>query len=49
MWSTMDLGNRGVFMELGKSETDWESTRALRCTNWSEFREKTKNKEEKKM
>ena len=23
MWPAMDLGNRGVFMELGKSETNW--------------------------
>ena len=23
MWPAMDLGNRGVFMELGKSEIDW--------------------------
>ena len=23
MWPAMDLENRGVFMELGKSEIDW--------------------------
>ena len=50
----MDLGNRGVFMELGKSKTDWRSSQDRRCTKWSEFRgekkeeRRTKNVKEKK-
>ena len=26
MWPAMDLRNKGVFMELGKSETNWGSS-----------------------
>ena len=44
MWPAVDLENRGVLMELGKSETDWGSSRDRRCTKWSEFREKKKTK-----
>ena len=54
MCLAMDLGNRGVFMELGKSKTDWRSSQDRRCTKWSEFRgekkeeRRTKNVKEKK-
>ena len=45
MWPAMDHGNRGVFIELGKSETDWESSW---CTKWSDFKEKERKKKNKK-
>ena len=48
MLLAIDLGNRGVFMELRKSETDWGSSRDLRCTKRSEFKEKRGRKENTK-
>ena len=38
MWPAMDLRNRGVFMELGKSEINWKSSWDQRCTKWSKFK-----------
>ena len=37
MWPTFDLVNRGVFMELGKSETNRGSSRDRRCEKWSKL------------
>ena len=38
MWPAFDLMNRGVFMELGKFETDWRSFRDERCEKWSKLK-----------
>ena len=35
MWPTVDLVNKEVFMDLGKSETDWGSSQNCRCAKWS--------------
>ena len=44
MWPAMDLGNRGVFMKLGKFETKGGSSRDGRCEKWSGNREKGREK-----
>ena len=44
MWPTMDLGNRGVFMKLGKFETEEGSSTNLRCVKWSGLIEKGREK-----
>ena len=35
MWPAANLVNRRVFMELGKSQTNWGSSRDWRCTKWN--------------
>ena len=44
MWPAMDLGNRGVFMKLGKFEAEGKSSRDGRCAKWSGLREKGREK-----
>ena len=44
MWQAMDLGNRGVFMKLGKFETEGGSSQDKRCAKWSGLKEKGREK-----